>query len=127
MQNLVSRYYPTVDRLCLLQDNVNTHTPGSFYHVLSPEEAFQFSQIFDPHYTPKKASWLNMAETEFAALSQQCLDRRIADRETLAREAHAWADKRNKAHATVNWTFTKADARRKLQSKYPVLKNSMGR
>ena len=64
-----------------------------------------------------------MAEIEFAALSQQCLDRRIADRETLAREAHAWADKRNKAHRTVNWKFTKADARRKLQSKYPVLKN----
>ena len=123
MQNLVFRYYPTVDRLCLIQDNLNTHTPGSFYHVLSPEEAFQFSQIFDLHYTPKKASWLNMAEIEFAALSQQCLDRRIADRERLAREAHAWADKRNKAHRTVNWKFTKADARRKLQSKYPVLKN----
>jgi len=123
MQNLVSRYYPTVDRLCLVQDNLNTHTPGAFYQVLSPEEAFQFSQIFELHYTPKKASWLNMAEIEFAALSQQCLDRRIADRETLSREAHAWADKRNKAHTTVNWKFTKADARRKLQSKYPVLKN----
>jgi hypothetical protein len=64
-----------------------------------------------------------MAEIEFAVLSQQCLDRRIADRETLAREAYTWADKRNKAHKTVNWKFTKADAREKLQSKYPVLKN----
>jgi len=64
-----------------------------------------------------------MAAIAFAALSQQCLDRRLADRETLSREAHAWADKRNKAHTTVNWKLTKADARRKLQSKYPVLKN----
>jgi len=80
-QNLVSRYYPTVERLCLVQDNSNTHTPGSFYQVLSPEEALQVSQIFELHYTPKKASWLNMAAIEFPALLQQGLDRRIADRE----------------------------------------------
>jgi hypothetical protein len=88
-----------------------------------PEEAFQFAQLFELHYPPKKASWLNRAEIEFAVLSQPCLDRRIADRETLAREAHTWADKRNKAHKTVNWKLTKADARKKLQSKYPMLKN----
>ena len=60
MQNLVSRYYPTVDRLCLVQDNLNTHTPGAFYQVLSPEEAFQFSQIFELHYSlPDSFSPLN--------------------------------------------------------------------
>lgn len=123
MQNLVSRYYPAVDPIRLVQDNLNIHTPGSFYQVLPPEEAFQFAQTFELHYTPKKASWLNMAEIEFAVLSQQCLDRRISDRDTLTREAQAWADQRNKARKTVNWKFTKADARMKLQSKYPLLKN----
>ena len=63
----------------LVQDNLNTHTPGSFYHVWPPAKAFTFAQRFELHYTPKKGSWLNMAEIEFAALATQCLDRRIPD------------------------------------------------
>lgn len=123
LHNLVTRYYPTVDCLRLVQDNLNTHTPGSFYKILPPEEAFQLGKMFELHYTPKKASWLNMAEIEFAVLAKQCLDRRIPDQATLANEAHAWADARNKAHKTVNWTFTKADARAKLHRKYPMFEN----
>ena len=38
---------------------------------------------FEFHYTPKKASWLNMIEIEFSALSKQCLDRRIGDIKAL--------------------------------------------
>jgi len=121
MQDLVRRYYPAVDRIRLVQDNLNTHTPGSFYHVLPPEEAFEFAQRFELHYTPKKGSWLNMAEIEFSALATQCLDRRIPDRAMLEKEALAWAHKRNKAHKTVNWRFTKHAAREKLKNKYPML------
>jgi len=62
-----------------------------------------------------------MAELEFAALVKQCLDRRIADRDTVARETLAWAHKRNKERRTVNWPFTQTAAREKLQSKYPML------
>ena len=87
MQTLVQRFYPAVERIRLVQDNLNTHTPGSFYQVVPPEAAFEFAQRFELHYTPKKGSWLNMAEIELAALSKQCLDRRIADQETLRREA----------------------------------------
>jgi DDE superfamily endonuclease len=79
MQTLVQRYYPTADCIRLVQDNLNTHTPGAFYQVLPPGQAFEFAQKFELHYTPKKGSWLNMAEIELAALSKQCLDRRIAD------------------------------------------------
>ena len=61
LQALVRRHYSTVEQIRLVQDNLNTHTLGAFYHVLPPEEAFQFAQRFDLHYTPKKASWLNMA------------------------------------------------------------------
>src|SRR5262249_57293982 len=71
MQTLLPRHYPEVESSRLVQDNLNTHTPGSFYEVLPPPAAFALAQKFEPHYTPKKGSWLNMAEIEFAALSTQ--------------------------------------------------------
>src|SRR5205807_661348 len=76
-QNLLNKRYAQVECIRLIQDNLNTHTPGSFYEVLPPRTAFELSQRFEPHYTPLKGSWLNMAEIEFAALAKQCLDRRI--------------------------------------------------
>lgn len=120
MKQLVEKYDPIINRIRLVQDNLNTHTPGSFYTAFPPQEAFEFAQKFELHYTPVKGSWLNMAEIELAALSKQCLDRRIGDLDTLAKEVAAWNDTRNRAHKTVRWMFTKTDARRKLHSKYPV-------
>jgi hypothetical protein len=119
MKELVETYYPVVDRIQLVQDNLNTHTPGSFYQALAPEEAFSWAQKFELHYTPLKGSWLNMAELELSALARQCLDRRIDNQETLEKEAVLWGYKRNKARKTVRWKFTKNDARRKLLRKYP--------
>jgi hypothetical protein len=69
---------------------------------------------------PKHGSWLNMAETELSALSRQCLDRRPADKATLAAEVAAWEKSRNAAQATIDWRFTAADARIKLRRLYPV-------
>ena len=74
----------------LVQDNLNTHTAGSFYEALPPEEAFELARRLEFHFTPKKGSWLNMAEIELSALSKQCLDRRIADLKTLKYEVSAW-------------------------------------
>ena len=82
LQALVRRHYPTVDQIRLVQDHLNTHTPGAFYHVLPPAEAFEFAQRFELHDTPKKGRWLHMAENEFAALAKPCLDRRIPDQDT---------------------------------------------
>jgi hypothetical protein len=118
MQTLLARHYPQAESIRLVQDNLNPHTPGSFYGVLPPAEAFALAQRCDPHYTPKKGSWLNMAEIEFAALSKQCLDRRIPDGETLRREVLAWADRRNQDHPTVNWKFSQEGARKKLHRHY---------
>ncbi len=123
MKDLVETYYPSVDVLRLVQDNLNTHTPGSFYYAFAPQEAFDLARKFEVHYTPLKASWLNMAEIELSALAQQCLDRRIGDLETLQKEAALWTCKRNQAHKTVRWKFTKSDARRKLHGKYPIIQN----
>lgn len=118
MQNLLTKHYPQIETMRLVQDNLNTHTPGSFYQVLAPQQAFALSQRFALHYTPKKGSWLNMAEIEFAALTQQCLDGRIPDFETLQREVLAWTDQRNLDRTSVNWTFSQNDARVKLQRHY---------
>jgi hypothetical protein len=122
MQNLLQKHYQHIEYIRLVQDNLNTHTPGSFYEVLAPEEAFELSQRFETHYTPKKGSWLNMAEIEFAALSTQCLDRRIADGDTLRQEVLAWATTRNVHRTTVNWRFSQTHARSKLQRHYHNVK-----
>jgi hypothetical protein len=90
--------------------------------VLDPQDAFDLSQQFDTHYTPKKGSWLNMAEIEFSALSTQCLDRRIGDVETLREEVQAWTTQRNLNRTTVNWKFTQTKARSKLNRHYQNVK-----
>ena len=118
MQNLLTKHYAQVNRVRLVQDHLNTHTPGSFYQVLPPSAAFDLSQRFELHYTPQKGSWLNMAEIEFAALATQCLDRRIPDFDTLQREVSAWVAQRNLDRTSVNWTFSQSDARHKLQRHY---------
>jgi hypothetical protein len=118
MQALLTRYYPKAKSLRLVQDNLNTHTPGSFYEVLPPAQAFALAQRFELHYTPKKGSWLNMAEIEFAALSKQCLDRRIPDLPMLRREVLAWAAQRNHDQTTVEWKFMQPAARKKLHRHY---------
>jgi hypothetical protein len=118
MQTLLARHYPEAESIRLVQDNLNTHTPGSFYEVLPPGEAFALAQCFEPHYTPKKGSWLNMAEIEFAALSKQCLDRRLPEVETLRREVLAWAERRNQEGKTVHWKFSQDNAREKLHRHY---------
>lgn len=118
MQTLLAQHYPEVESIRLVQDNLNTHTPGSFYEVLPPTEAFALAQRFEPHYTPKKGSWLNMAEIEFAALSKQCLDRRIPALATLRSEVLAWAKRRNQEKTTVKWKFAPPDARQKLHRHY---------
>jgi DDE superfamily endonuclease len=123
MQELVEAHYRNGDRIRLVQDNLTTHTPGSFYQAFAPQEAFALAQKFEVHYTPIKGSWLNMAEIELSALARQCLDRRIGDIETFKNEVIVWTDKRNQARKSVRWKFTQTDARRKLKSKYPMLQD----
>ena len=89
--------------------------------ALPPAEARRLIERFEWHYTPKHGSWLDMAESELAILSGQCLSRRIPDRATLKREVAAWVERRNTHHAKADWRFTAADARIKLKSLYPSL------
>ena len=120
---LLADQYPEAETILLVQDNLNTHTAGSFYNALPPDDAFQLGRRFEYHYTPKKGSWLNMAEIELSALSKQCLDRRIADMKRLIDEVSAWEQERNAIGATVRWRFNKDNARVKLQRQYSNLLN----
>lgn len=122
MKKLAHEDYKGVDKIVLVQDNLNTHNPSSFYENFSAQEAFELSQRFEMVYTPKKASWLNMAEIELSALSKQCLDRRIADLPTLAKEIYPWAEVRNKNKITITWQFTKNKARDKLCRFYNTIR-----
>jgi len=119
----VSLMFPDADVIRVVQDNLNTHTCGSFYENFEAEKARSLKNRFEFHYTPKKSSWLNMAEIELSALSRQCLDRRIGDVETLEREAKAWELERNKKGVMIQWRFTTNNAREKLKRHYDAIRN----
>lgn len=114
--------YADVTRFRLVQDNLNTHTAGSFYQAFDPETARQLKQKFEYHYTPTNGSWLNMAELELSAIARQCLDRRIPEQEVLAREVLACVKERNDKDITITWRFTTNAAREKLKRHYEAIK-----
>ena len=121
LKDLSDTHFATAAKIVLVQDNLNTHSPSSLYEAFAPAEARRLVERFEWHYTPKHGSWLNLAESEMAVLSGQCLDRRIPDRAMLEREVAAWLARRNTHHSMADWRFTTTDARIKLKSLYPVL------
>ena len=121
LRELSDIYFASAAKIVLVQDNLNTHAPASLYEAFAPTEARRLIERFEWHYTPKHGSWLDLAESELAVLSGQCLDRRIPDRPMLEREVAAWTLRRNTHNAKANWHFTTADARIKLKSLYPAL------
>ncbi len=121
MKELSDVHFAGAEKIVLVRDNLNTHTPASLYEAFPPEEARRLTERFEWHYTPKHGIWLDMAESELAILSGQCLDRRIPDMAKLKCEVAAWLDRRNTHHAKANWRFTTADARIKLKSLYSAL------
>ena len=121
IRDLVEVQYPDAERLVLVLDNLNIHSPASLYEAFPPAEAKRLADRLEIHHTPKHGSWLNIAEIELSALARQCLDRRLADQPTLAGEVAAWEQQRNAATATVDWRFTTVDARIKLKHLYPSL------
>ena len=121
IKHLVDVRHPDAERIALVMDNLNTHSPASLYEVFPPAEAKRLADKLEIHHTPKHGSWLNIAEIELSVLSRQCLNRRVPDPDTLATEVGAWETRRNAAGATVDWRFTTDDARIKLKRLYPSL------
>jgi len=121
LQELLTEHYAQADKIVLVMDNLNTHSPASFYEILPPHEAKVLADKLEIHYTPKHASWLNIAEIELSVLVRQGLAHNIATMQEFCEQAERWQDQRNQAETTVNWRFTTADARIKLKRLYPVL------
>ena len=118
VSELLTGVYATARRVHLVLDNLNTHFSQCFEDVLGQPAAAELLRRVEFHYTPKHASWLNMAEIEIGVLSRQCLDRRLADRQSLRSEVDAWQRARNALKKTIEWKFTRQDADRKLRHHY---------
>ena len=116
----IAASYPDAERITLVMDNLNTHTPGSLYEAFAPQVAKALWDRFEFVHTPKHGSWLNMAEIEINVMVSQCLDRRIDSIETVRSEVAAWQARRDRLQAKVNWQFTTKDARIKLKRLYPT-------
>lgn len=121
IKHLLTELYPDAVKVRLVLDNLNTHTVAALYDTFPAEEARCLARRLEFHFTPKHGSWLNAVELEFAALSKQCLDRRIGSIEELTAEVTAWCGERNVSGPTIDWRFDTPTARKKLKRVYPRL------
>ncbi len=121
MRELVDVHFPHADKIVIVQDQLNTHSPACLYEVFTPAEAKRILDRLEFHSTPKHGSWLNMAEIELSVLNRQCLNRCIPSQDALIHETKTWASQRNDKKATVNWQFATDDARIKLNRLYPSI------
>ena len=121
MKQIADKYYPNVEKIVLVSDNLNTHNAVSFYEAYTPETAYRLTQKFEFHYTPKHGSWLNIAESELSSLAHQCIgNKRISTLDELNEMLTAWEVDRNARQKGVKWRFTTEDARIKLKRLYPT-------
>jgi len=120
MQTLAESY-KGAKKIIVVQDNLNTHHIGSFYDQLPADQAKALAERFEFHYTPKSASWLNMIEIEFSALSKQCLSRRIPTKQMLEQQLKAIVEERNDKGIKINWQFSIQQARAKLNNRYTAV------
>src|SRR5919107_1290918 len=120
MREVAEVDFPEAERIRVVMDNLSTHTPGALYETFPAPEAHRILRRLEFHFTPKHASWLNMAETEIGVLRRQCLDRRIGERERLEHEIAAWERERNAAGARVRWRVTTEKGRTQKGRAYPV-------
>jgi hypothetical protein len=118
ISHLVKKVYARAQKIHLVLDNLNTHFRSSFEEVLGVKRAVQLLERVEFHYTPKHASWLNMAEIEIGIMDRQCTGRRLPNEQTLRSEVVAWIGRRNQARSTIDWKFTRQDADQKLSRHY---------
>jgi hypothetical protein len=110
--------FPHASKIRLVQDNLNTHDTSAFYENLPADEAQALAERFEFYFTPKSASWLNMIEIEFSALTRLCLARRIPTLEQLEQEVLALVNERKTQNIKITWQFSVQSARSKLNSHY---------
>lgn len=120
MRELVDDHFPLAEKIRLVADNLNIHTPAALYETFQPDEARRILKKLEFHATPKHGSWLNMVEIEISVLSRQCLDQCLPSRERVTLETRSWERERNRKRVKVYWQFTIPDARTKLTRFYPA-------
>jgi hypothetical protein len=118
VRHLVNTAYTTARKVHLVLDNLNTHFQATFEEVMGPRAAAAFLRRVQFHYTPKHASWLNMAEIEIGILDRQCIGGRIASADIMAAQVAIWQQRRNAERRRIEWRFTRRDADRKLGRHY---------
>jgi len=121
LRYLVEERYPDAECICLVQDNLNTHSAGALYETFPPQQARRILSRLEFHYTPKHGSWLNQAEIEISIFERGCLARPVGDTATLEQRVRALEAERNERRATIEWQFTNRQARDKLRKLYPVV------
>ena len=121
--HITDKMYPDAEQITIIEDHLSAHKKSALYEIHSPEKARQILKKCNFVFTPKHGSWLNMAETELSVLTRQGLSKRIADKETLQKQASAWYKKRNEENRKTDWQFKTKDARIKLKSLYPKFKS----
>lgn len=121
VKKLVDTHYPHAEKILMVMDNLNIHSTASLYAAFPPVEARRIAEKIEIHYTPKHASWLNMAEIEISVLSRQCLGSPFSCAEDMWHAVSAWQCRRNADCSSISWQFSTADARIKLKKLYPVI------
>lgn len=119
VKHLVDKVYPNAEQIHFVLDNLNTHNESALCEMYDKEEAERILDQIKFHYTPKHASWLNVAEIEIGVMDTECTRRRIPDKDLLRQEVMAWERKRNNQKKKIDWKFTRQKADEKL-SKYYV-------
>ena len=120
VRDLLDGHYAKAEKVVLVMDQLNTHTPASLYAAFPPDEARRWAERLEIHRTPKHGSWLNMAEVELSVLTRN-LPPRVADVPAMSSHLAAWEARRNGSRAKANWQFTTDDARIKLRRLYPTV------
>jgi len=118
VKQLLDGRYKDAEKVVLVMDQLNTHSPASLYDAFPPEEAKRLADRLEIHHTPKHGSWLNVAEVELSALGKRLPDR-VPDATALARHVAAVERDRNRAGRGCDWQFRTTDARVKLKRLYP--------
>jgi hypothetical protein len=112
--------YKDAEKIVLVMDQLNTHSPASLYEAFTPDEAKAIADKLEIHWTPKHGSWLDMAEIELSAFERDLPDR-IGNKAAMQQHVSDWEKRRNESKVKANWQFTTANARIKLRKLYPTV------
>ncbi|MDR1820687.1 MAG: IS630 family transposase [Methanobrevibacter sp.] len=118
MKHLVDDVFTDAHKLIIVLDNLNTHFKKSIIDTFEKEEATRLLNKLEFHYTPKHASWLNIAEIEINVMDMECTGGRMKNKDYLMKETMAWCSDRNEKNSKINWNFTKKKADKKLSKYY---------